>query len=131
MLIDSNLIFCENKAVGTGTVLADPISLSALKKPGQSEPIPVRIFVTETFEGGTSVAVKFQECNTMNGVYTDVPGFSASFPVADLKKGTVLPIRFLPAGVTKPCLRVVFTASGTFTAGKITALLAREDVIEE
>ena len=47
--------------------------------------------------------------------------------LADLKVGKTIGWRFLPAGVTKPWLKMVATPTGEFTAGKIFAAVARED----
>ena len=129
MLIDANTIFCEGQAVRGAEVQSHTVILSALQKPGKAEPIPLRVMVPEGFAGGTSVTFTFQQADAEDGDFADVPGASFEMLTDQLAKGSILPIRFVPAGADKPVLRLVMTPSGTFTAGKITALIGREDVI--
>ncbi|MDD6087770.1 MAG: hypothetical protein PUB69_00385 [Desulfovibrionaceae bacterium] len=129
MIIDANTIFCENLAVRGAEVKSGTVILSALQKPGKAEPIPLRVMVPEGFAGGTSMTFTFQQADSEDGEFADVPGASFEMTANQLAKGSILPIRFVPAGVEKPVLRLAMTPTGTFTAGKITALIGREDVI--
>lgn len=126
MIIDDNLVSIDSAAL-SGTITPAAIPLTSLKKPGREEPIAICVKMTEAAAGGTSVAIKLQQCDTASGTFADVPGSSATVLLAAMTKGANIYLRWLPAGVTKPWIKVVVTATGTFTAGKIFAAVVRED----
>jgi hypothetical protein len=126
MIYDDNLISIDNAAL-SGTITPVAVPLTSLKKPGREEPIAISVKMTEAAAGGTSVAIKLQQCDTATGTFADVPGSSATVLLAAMTKGANIYLRWLPAGVTKPWIKVVVTATGTFTAGKIMAAVVRED----
>ena len=124
MLIDSNLVLKEGDAYATGA--GDALALTSLKFAGRMEPIPFIFKVTTSYTGGTSMTFKLQQSDTENGSYTDVDGSSFTLALAALVVGAEAPIRYLPRGVTKPWIKLAYTAAGTFTAGKIFAGVTRE-----
>lgn len=125
MIIDSNLVSIDSVALAS--VTGNPVALNSIRKPGRMNPIPCYVGVEGTAAGGTSVTIKIQQADTQSGSYTDVPGSSVTVPLADMKPGVNIGPRFLPAGVTKPWIKFVCTASGTFTGGKLFAAVVRED----
>lgn len=126
MILDDNLIFFEDGALASGITSA-AVPLNSLKKPGRAEPICVFCKVTEAGAGGTSIAVKLQECDTESGTYTDVAGSSETILTAALVKGAKVYLRWLPGAVKKNWLKVAVTATGTYTGGKLTAAIVREN----
>ncbi|MCD7984136.1 MAG: hypothetical protein LUG19_07775 [Desulfovibrio sp.] len=126
MLVDSNLVLKEGAVTATGA--GDPVGLTSLRIPGKGEPVPFAFKVTESFAGGTSVAFKLQQSASRDGSYADVDGSEFTLATAALTVGARAPVKYLPRGVTKPWLKLAWTVTGSFTAGKIFAALAREDI---
>lgn len=125
MLVDSNLVLKEGAVTATGS--GDPVGLTSLQIPGKGDPIPFAFKVTETFAGGTSVAFKLQQSDAKDGTYADVEGSGFTMTQAALVVGARAPIKYLPRGVTKQWIKLAYTVTGSFTAGKIFAALTRED----
>lgn len=125
MLIDSNLVFIDNKPV-TAAITGEEVGLTSFLKPGREEPIPLMIKVTEAFAGGTSLSIKLQQANEKGGTYEDIPGASVTVLLADLTLGARVGWRFLPKA-KKPWLKMTATPTGSFTAGKLFAAVTRED----
>jgi hypothetical protein len=127
MLLDDNLIFFEKASLGSAVTSA-AVPLNSLFKPGKAEPICVFCKVNETAATGTSITLKLQEADSEAGDYSDVPGSSETILTAALVKDAKVYLRWLPAGVKKQWLKMNVTLTGsTFTAGKITAAIVRED----
>lgn len=126
MLVDSNLVLKEGAVTATGE--GGPVGLASLRIPGKGDPIPLAFKVTESFAGGTSIAFKLQQADAADGVYADVPGSEFSMSAAALTVGARAPIKYLPRGVTRQWIKLAWTVTGSFTAGKIFAALAREDL---
>ena len=127
MILDDNLIFFDRASLGSAVTSA-AVPLNSLFKPGRAEPIAVFCKVNETAATGTSITLKLQEADTEAGDYSDVPGSSETILTAALVKDAKIYLRWLPGAVTKPWLKVDVTLTGsTFTAGKITAAIVRED----
>lgn len=126
MILDDNLVFFDRASLAS-TVTSAAVPLTSLMKPGRAEPICVFVKVNETGAGGTSIAVKLQESDTESGSYTDVAGSSETILTAALVKDSKVYLRWLPGGVKKQWLKCSVTATGTYTAGKITAAIVRED----
>ena len=128
MLIDSNAVFFDSVPVPSGEVTGSAVGLTSLLKPGRAEPIHIcAMVVEEDFAGGTSIDFKLTQSDSESGSYDDVPGSEVTVPLADLKVGRTIGWRFLPAGVTKPWLKMSATPSGSFSAGKIFAAVVREE----
>jgi hypothetical protein len=126
MLLDDNLVSIDAKAIAA-TVTGDAVALTSIMNPGRVEPIPCCVMVNEAAAGGTSVTIKIQQADTAEGSFADVPGSSVTVALADMIPGKNIGPRFLPAGVTKQWIKFVVTAAGTFTAGKVSAFVGRED----
>ena len=126
MILDDNLVSIDAAAIAA-TVTGDAVALTSIMKPGRVEPIPCVVMVNEAAAGGTSVTIKIQQGDTATGAFADVAGSSVTVALADMVPGKNIGPRFLPAAVTKPWIKFVVTASGTFTAGKISAAVVRED----
>ena len=127
MILDDNLIFCEDASLGSA-VTSNAVPLTSLMKPGQAEPICVWGKCTQTAATGTSITIKLTQADSEAGDYSDVPGSSETILTAALVKGARIYLRWLPGAVTKQWLKVDVTLTGsTFTAGKITLAIARED----
>ena len=124
MLIDSNTVLREGAARTTGA--GEAIALTSFTKPGKQNPIPFCIKVTEDYTGGTSMTFALQQADLRNGAFSEVKGFSLTVPTADLKKGTMLPVRYLPRDITKPWIRLSYVAEGSFSTGSVFAYVGRE-----
>lgn len=127
MILDDNLVFFDRASLGSAVTSA-AVPLNSLMKPGRAEPICVFCMVNQTAATGTSVTLKLQEADSEAGDYSDVAGSSETILTAALVKGAKIYLRWLPGNVTKQWLKVDVTLTGsTFTAGKITAAIVRED----
>ena len=127
MILDDNLIFCD-RAPLSSAVTSAAVPLNSLYKPGRAEPICVFAMCNETAATGTSITLKLQEADSEAGDYSDVAGSSETILTAALVKGAKIYLRWLPGSVTKQWLKLHVTLTGsTFTAGKITAAVVRED----
>ena len=122
-MIDAKLLFCEEQAITWGSGISDNvIDLGAGETSiGEEENLRLVCFVVETFVGGTSMAIHFQQCATEGGTYTDLLVSDAYLP-AELVAGT----KIFDIGL--PCkhqryLALDFVEAGTFTAGKVTAFI--------
>ena len=127
MILDDNLVFFDKASLGSAVTSA-AVPLTSLMKPGKAEPICVFCKVNQTAATGTSITLKLQEADSEAGDYSDVPGTSETILTAALVKDAKVWLRWLPGAVTKQWLKVDVTLTGsTFTAGKITCAIARED----
>ena len=128
MLIDDNLVSIDGTAIGGITGKAVP--LTSLFKPGKHhDPIPMSVLVLGEPAGGTSITLKIQQSDDENGVFTDVAGSTMTVALADMVAGQNIGWRYLPAGVTQQWVKVVVTAAGTFTSGKLFAAIVREEEV--
>ena len=128
MLIDANAVFLDSVAVTSSEVTGNAVGLTSLLKPGRAEPIRICAeVVEEDFAGGTSMEFKLTQSDRETGSYDDVPGSAVTVPLAELKVGKSVGWRFLPAGVTKPWIKMVVTPSGSFTTGRLFAAVVREE----
>lgn len=126
MILDSNCVSIDDQAITSSAVTGNAVPLNMFWKPGRQDPICVMV-KGHGFLGGTSITFKVTECDTATGTFTDVPGSSETVLLADLQKGGNLALRFLPTKTAKQWIKIVATPSGTFTAGKLTAAVVRED----
>ena len=125
MILDSNCVSIDDQAITSSAVTGNAVPLNMFWKPGRQDPICVAI-KGSAFAGGTSITFKVTECDTATGTFTDVPG-SVTVALADLQKGGNLAFRYLPTKTAKQWIKIVATPTGTFTAGKLTAAVVRED----
>lgn len=130
-IIDRNAVFFEGPLIADARSSAVP--LTALKIPGRMEPMPMRVSVTEAFspEEIQSLSLSLEQADIADGSWSAVPGAAWSATGAELVSGARLGPRFLPQGVRKPWLRLIFTLSPqtgkSVTTGKLFAALLREE----
>lgn len=134
-MFDAQALFSDNQAI-TATAASDnfinlgnpatpPLSPAALKRDiGGGNNMPLAIMVTEDFAGLKRLKVDVQIAD--NDAFTGavVAGSTGELAVASLTKGAVLPLSNVPIGTDKRYVRLVYTVSGTATAGKIMAGIA-------
>lgn len=108
---DANLYFGE---CGTNGAFAKEVYIGA----SQPDRMHVRVFVKEAFTGGTNMTFKLQ---AKKGSASFVDVVTAPVVVtADLKAGKEI-VMEIPEGIEADTLKVVGTASGSFTGGKAEA----------
>lgn len=127
MLIDSNAVLLDNKAITSSTVNGDAVGLTSLFKPGRAEPIHIVTKVVSDFSGGTSITFKLSEGDTQTGSYYDITSSAITVPAADLRAGKVIGWRIMPSGVSKRWIKMVAAPTGTFTTGSVFAAVVREE----
>lgn len=141
MLFDLQSLFSDQQDFGGNAGTAVPstnvIDLGAVDTPehavgpitrdlGRGRPIPIHIQVTETFvdDGGndfTALTVALQ-IDDAEGFGTAETVLSQTFAQADLVVGKRLPPFYIPEGVDKRYVRLLYTpVGGGLDAGKITA----------
>jgi len=138
MILDKNLILSELQAVTATAISENVIDLgvngvvpyeaaAAAMNLGAGNEIPLLLMVNEDFATLTSLTVTLEtsaaaDLSTPTVLYT-----SGAIPVATLKAGYKLPIRWLPDAPLLRYLGVRYTVTGTTaTAGKVSAALATE-----
>lgn len=124
MITDSNLILREGAAHSSGA--GEAVALSSLAFPGKHDPVAMVLCVTESYTGGTAMTFTLQQADRRNGEFSAVPGFSLTVPISELEAGTLLPLRHLPRGVTKPWVRLAYSAEGSFSTGSVFCAITRE-----
>jgi hypothetical protein len=126
LIIDDNLILIDGEPVATMTSRAVP--LTSLQNPGKAhKPIPMSIILYDSPTGGSGVTVRLQHGDSMSGTFEDVPGAELAVSLADVVPGYNIGWPFLPGTVSRPWVRLVVTAVGTFTSGRIFAALVRDE----
>lgn len=129
MLLDDNLVFFDGKEI-KAEATSEPVALNSLFKPGKNhDVIPMIVTFTEAAEGGTSLKLTLQQGDTPDGAFEDVPGGVLDAKTADMAPGRSVGWRYLPAGVTKPWMKLKLSPTGTFTKGKLFVAVTREDVM--
>lgn len=144
MIQDKNLLLSNQQTITVTAYSTNTIPLGALRDIGSGEGMVVRVFVDQTFAGGTSLLIN------VLGHLTPDPAADVSGGVAQVLGATeaitISPFNFLVAGAhidvaIGPAMQsklnvfsglfgntpgftylsVGYTVSGTFTAGKVTA----------
>lgn len=121
MILDSGNLYSDQQAVTTTASSTNVLKLP--KNLGRGEPTPLFVQVTESFAGGTSLAVAVRTSSTLSGSNLNSPTTlltTAAIPTATLKAGYRFPIGY----ANKDMLEysdLNYTVVGTMTAGKITA----------
>lgn len=122
MILDAELIFSEKQAVTTTAASTKTIDLQ-VGGDAIGQELTVKAVVGAAFTGGTSLQFKLQTSDD-NSEWTDLI-MTGTIAAADLKSGaTPFDVR-VPKGA-KRYLRMQYVASGTFTAGTVSAFLTRE-----
>jgi len=125
-VMDVNVELSDAQAVTTTAVSENVIDLGENQEhAGQGLPLAVQCVVAEDFAGGTNLKVALQHSDSEGSGYTDVL-VGETVLTSGLKAGKVLLQATLPP-VLKRYLRLNYTATGTFTAGKVNAWIGPAD----
>lgn len=128
MILDNNLMFSDAQSVATGAS-TNTIDLSAIGTPayantatsrdlGKGVKIPLLVQIVETVAGATALSVEVQTSDT-EAFTSSTTLASASFPALTAGSRCGLPV--IPYGECKRYMRLYYTATGTATAGKVSA----------
>lgn len=122
MILDKELLFGEKQAV---TATAASTKTIDLKVGGDAigQELTVKAVVGTAFAGGTSLQFKLQTSSD-NSTWTDLL-MTGAVATANLKAGSVPFDVRVPKGAQR-YLRMQYVATGTFTAGTVTAFLTKE-----
>ena len=139
MILDLNLLFCENQAVTADAISTNVIRLQEAGTPvgdaapltrnlGAGEHIPLLIQVTEDFNNLTTLEITLETSDNADLSSSTVMAASGAIPLASLVAGFRPSFtRVLPDGENQDYLGLRFNVTGTNpAAGKITAALATE-----
>lgn len=121
-MLDELLKFSENQAITATTVSENTLDLGIAREVAFGDPIPLLAMIKEDFNNLTSLKVAVETDKTDE---FDAPVELASSTVllANLKKGKMIPISFMPVG-NKGFVRLKYTVTGTApTTGKLSAYL--------
>lgn len=119
MILDEQCLFSNNQAITASCVSTNILDLGK-REVSFGTPIDLIIQVTEDFNNLTSLSVAVQ--TSLNESFsTPVKLTETTLSLANLKKGEVLPIQFLPKG-NLGYMRLSYTVTGTApTKGKVLA----------
>ena len=126
MLYDKENLFSENQAITADAASTNVVKLAQgqLKEVAFGTPIPLRIQVTETFTGATSVEIKVQTDDNEAFSSPTTLATTGAISGSDLVAGYVAPINFIPKG-NEGYMRLYYDVTvgsgGSISAGKITA----------
>jgi hypothetical protein len=138
MILDKNLILSELQAVTATAISANVIDLgingivpyeaaAAAMNLGAGNEIPFLLMVNEDFAALTSLTVTIETSAAAALTSPTVLYTSGAIPLATLKAGYKLPIRWMPDAPLLRYLGVRYTVTGTTaSAGKVTAVVATE-----
>lgn len=133
MIIDEELTFCKNQEITTGTIFSEKTidqgqndiipgtTYRMVRDFGQNSDVPIFIQVTEDFVGGSSVSVAIQMDDNSDFNSPETVGISTTLQTDDLKAGKKFSINVSPLDVNQRYIRLRFTVTGTYTAGKVYA----------
>lgn len=132
MLFDSQNLFSDNQAITADAASTNVVKMTSgkLKEVAFGTPIPLRIQVTESFVGATSVEVKVQTDD--NEAFSSPTTLATSGAISNstLVAGYVVPINFVPKG-NEGYMRLYYdvtVASGSsISKGKFTAGIVAAD----
>lgn len=135
MILDNRCLFSDSQAITVDAASTSsydlgvpgktwPYGLQLSRKMGGGQKIPLLVQVTEAFTTGngmTDVEIVLQsDEDSAFGSAKNV--FSVTVPIADLVKGYICPIEYLPRNITERYLRFYYNViGGTASAGKITS----------
>jgi hypothetical protein len=139
MILDLNLLFCENQAITGDAISTNVIRLQDAGTPhgdaaplirnlGAGEHIPLLIQVTEDFNTLTSLEITLETSDSADLSSSTVMAASGAIPLAKLLAGFRPAFtRVLPDGENQDYLGLRFNVTGSNpTTGKITAALGTE-----
>lgn len=121
-MLDEQLQFSENQAITATVKSTNIIDLGVGREVAFGTPVPLLVMVKEDFNNLTSLKVAVETSETAD-FGTTIELASSTVVAANLKKGKLIPLSFLPAG-NKGFVRLGYTVNGTApTAGKVSAYL--------
>ena len=121
-MLDELLKISENQAITATTVSENTLDLGVGREVAFGDPIPLLAMVKEDFNNLTSLKVAV-ETDSTDEFNNPVELAASTVLLANLKRGKMIPISFMPAG-NKGFVRLKYTVTGTApTTGKISAYL--------
>jgi hypothetical protein len=128
-MLDDFTIYSDAQAITATAASTKPVLFMPFT--GRGEPVKLRVTVLEDFNNLTSLNIKVQETNeedTDFSAATDANN-GVTVPLADLKKGAKIALRFLPK-IKKERTRLLYTVVGSApTTGKVfAAVVEGEDL---
>jgi hypothetical protein len=138
MILDKNLILSELQAVTATAISANVIDLgingivpyeaaAAAMNLGAGNEIPFLLMVNEDFAALTSLTVTIETSAAAALTSPTVLYTSGAIPLATLKAGYKLPIRWMPDAPLLRYLGIRYTVTGTnASAGKVSAAVSTE-----
>lgn len=121
-MLDELLKFSENQAITATTVSENTLDLGITREVAFGDPIPLLAMIKEDFNNLTSLKVAVETDKT-DEFDNPVELASSTVLLANLKKGKMIPISFMPVG-NKGFVRLKYTVTGTApTTGKLSAYL--------
>lgn len=139
MILDANLTLSENQAVtataisenvvefgATGTVAREGSPLN--RNIGAGNEIPMLIQVTEDFAALTSLTISIESADNAALSSNPIVHYTTpAIPLASLKAGYQIPMRWFPDADIKNFVGIRYTVTGTAaSAGKLTAAIGTE-----
>lgn len=119
MILDEEALFSNNQKITATAVSTNVLDLGK-REVSFGTPVEIFVQVTEDFNNLTSLAVKVQT-SAVENFGTTVDLVEQTILLANLKKGAVSTIKFLPKG-NLGYMRLVYTVTGTApTKGAIIA----------
>ncbi len=123
MILDKNTILCNGLPTKAENIFAvDTGFMMAGRKN-----ILFYFNVLEDFVGGTSLEFSLHEADSEKGIYSEIENSSFTYTLAELEQGMRAPYKFLPQSTKKRWIKLVVSATGTFTAGSLLCALVREE----
>lgn len=118
MILDTQALFSDDQAI---TTTADSTNIIEMpKRSAYGTPLRLLILVTETFSGGTSVAIDLETDSTAAfGSAVDIATIAA-IAVGTLVQGYEVLIDFMPR-LNEEFTRLEYTVIGSPSAGRFTA----------
>jgi len=121
MILDKNLVFCENSPLSAGDSASDVVDLGAAGDILEMEPVLV-VVMTEGAAGGTSALFRIETAGTSDFSAKTVLAQSDTIPMASLVRGKKALNVKLPRGLRR-YVRIFCDVTGSFTAGKYSAFM--------
>ncbi|MCC8067659.1 MAG: hypothetical protein LIO94_11275 [Clostridiales bacterium] len=132
MIIDSNTVFFDgatkdgNNGGQTENGKSGWVPLTGFLNPGQVGPIPIHISLSGGLEKDESLDFTLKQADSKDETGGEEAGtMTVKGP---LRPGGTVAWRFIPRGVTKPWMKLEFTASVTTSSGSVFAAIVREDL---
>lgn len=121
-MLDELLKFSDNQAITATANSENIIDLGKDREIAAGNPVPLLVTVKEDFNNLTSLKVSIETSATAD-MEDAIELASSTVELANLKKGKMIPISFMPVG-NKGFVRLKYTVTGTApTKGKVSAYL--------